>query len=219
MSSEDLKITAELVTCPDCDTELELNENETLERRFICPECGAKYELDATPISNDVAAMIETREILLSFWDKLDFWYTPAMLVFLTFTFVNIRPSGFLAIFPFLTSLLAVYQSYRAILSPKLTYIPSPEPVTKKVQVLRELQVQWKWTISEAKNGCSVFIDLRGFFRREILFICTEDGYYFNCMVRVNGTMGDGVSIFQTFKIAKRIKELSNPTAIHQTAA
>jgi len=108
----------------------------------------------------------------------------------------------------FIFLILGIVNTYRAIVSLRLTCLPSSDSLSRKIAIVRSLQEKFEWTLTNGRNGSFEFYDKRGLNPRVITFICKEDAYYYNCMVHAFRA-GSGVSITQTLQVAKAIKALT----------
>jgi len=199
----------EHVRCPSCKLELELDESESLARKFKCPECDIEFRMDGESIESASKTMVEQGTLPSSFGDKIDYWMTPITLLILAGVILNPfsqreMPTSLGWIF--LT--IGVINTYRAIVSPKLTCLPCADNITKKIAVVLSLQEKFRWVLRSGQGGSFYFDDSDWFNPHEITLICTDDAYYFNCMVNA-WRAGSGVSIYQTLKVAKAIRDIS----------
>jgi len=72
MESNETILHPELIMCPSCDVELELDHAESDSQKFTCPACGAEVEITDPPISKELQGMIKHGKILVTVWDKID---------------------------------------------------------------------------------------------------------------------------------------------------
>jgi predicted RNA-binding Zn-ribbon protein involved in translation (DUF1610 family) len=211
MESNETLLHPELVMCPSCDVELELDQAESDSQKFTCPACGAEVEITDPPISKELRHMIKHGKIRVSVWDRIDFWFLPILTCsFGCLMLVRSWNESFSSLIWLIVFLgLGIFLVYRAIISDKLTFIPSIDPITKKIAIVRTLQDKYRWDLYRRRNGYFIFEERTlGGNPRVIKIICARDGYYLNCMV--NHWKGHkGVSIFDTKNIVKSINELS----------
>lgn len=62
MKSEIPNNNSEIATCPLCNIELELDELESKNRKFICPQCGKQYDLESLSIDTMQPSLTETSQ-------------------------------------------------------------------------------------------------------------------------------------------------------------
>lgn len=203
-------IHAELVTCPSCSTELELDHAESESQKYTCPECGTDVDIEEPPISKATSVMIRKRKIHVSTSDKIDIWFYPIFNI-VSGILVLIFHLDHSYIFPIILIGVGVFHAYRASVSDKLTFIPSNEPISHKIAIICTIQEKFKWHLTRGKNGVFLFDkhDDFGTGYREIRLICAHDGYYLNCWVNAY-SIGSGVSIINTKEIVAAINELTN---------
>jgi len=211
MNNEKLKNIGEFVTCPSCDIELELDDLESRNRKFTCPECGELYDLDSSSIDEAAESIIKRGKVSISMGEWFDIWFSPVLLFGLSYALIwrlnQDGEGGIYYLFVSVIILIGLFQVYRALMSGKLIFIPNQDSVVNKKAIAREMQNIYRWELSEAKGNTYVFIDKYFPNNQEILIICTEEGYYINCMVRAS-KLGTGISVYQTKRLVKYIRQL-----------
>jgi predicted RNA-binding Zn-ribbon protein involved in translation (DUF1610 family) len=210
MESNDTTLHPELVMCPSCEVELELDQAESDSQKFTCPACGTEVEITDPPISNELHGMINHGKIRVTVWDRIDFWYIPFFFCLSGCLLLMKCWDGSLTslIWWIIFIAIGIFLIYRALVSNRLTFIPSIDPITKKIAIIRTVGKKFRWNLYRGRNGYFIFEERNGVNPREIKIICTHDGYYVNCMVNHwNGPKE--VSIFDTKNIVKSINELS----------
>lgn len=216
MKTEEIIIKGEIVTCPSCGIELELNKLESQSRIFFCPDCGKQQNLDPSFIDEIVVPIVRQKKITFSTWEWFEIWLAPVLfLSFSIFVFTQGPIDSFVVgIGNYTIFIIGLFHLIRGITSSKLTFIPNDDSIDKKKKVARLLQKKYRWDISEAKEDTFVFTDNYFPSRQEIILICAEEGYYLHCMVRAQ-RLGSGISIFQTTRVVNFINKISTKSVIN----